>query len=103
MTYPSIRSNVAKIANALRYQKGFTAPDAFVQAWKVVKAKIAMKAGKVAFSYIKKDGTLRPAVGGVAPDDPKKSSGHKYNPLYVRYFDVVAQGFRQFNAAQFAA
>lgn len=102
MTYSNIRSTVAKIANALRYQKGFSASEAFKQAWKIAKAKAAMLTGEFKFTYVKKDGTLRPAVGGVAPEAPK-STGRKYNPLHVRYYDVVAQGFRQFSAARFAA
>ena len=106
--FKSIRSQVATLANALHNQKGFTLSAAFKQAWKVVKAKQEMKAGKVNFTYTKKDGTLRPATGTTAPTltgyTPKGGAKvRKYNPLYVRYYDVDAQGFRQFNAASFAA
>jgi len=107
-TSKSIRSAVAILANALRSKKGFTASAAFKQAWKVVKAKQAMKAGKLSFSYVKKDGSLRPATGTTSPtltgytfrpDSEKRN----YSPLYVRYYDLKAKGFRQFNAATFAA
>lgn len=107
MTYSNIRSQVAILANALRYKEGFTPSDAFKQAWKVIKAKAAMKAGELAFSYTKKDGTIRPAVGTTAPIltgyTPKDAPARNYSPLYVRYYDLTAGGFRQFNAANFAA
>jgi len=108
MTYSNIRRQVAQIANALRHSEGFTASAAFKQAWKVVKAKIAMATGKVKFAYTKKDGTLRPATGTTDPavtGYTKKEGAkvRKFNPIYVRYFDVTAQGFRQFSAASFLA
>jgi len=106
--FKSIRSQVATLANALRNQKGFTLSNAFKQAWKVVKAKAAMAAGKVNFTYVKKDGSLRPATGTTAPTltgYTKKQGAkiRKYNPLYIRYYDLDKGGYRQFAADQFAA
>jgi hypothetical protein len=98
------RSAVATLANALHYQQGFTLSAAWTKAWKVIKLKAAMREGTANFTYTKKDGTSRPAVGTTAPaltgytqkpNAPKRN----YSPLYVRYFDTTADGFRQFAAA----
>lgn len=108
MITSSIRSKVTTLANALRYEMGFTASEAFKQAWKVIKAKVAMALGEVSFTYVKKDGSVRPATGttdcSVTNYTPKANKpAKKRNPLYIRYYDMAAAGFRQFNAATFAA
>lgn len=82
--------------------------EAFKQAWKVVKLKAAMREGTATFTYTKKDGSTRPAIGTTSPTltgyTPKADAPNRnYSPLYVRYYDMTAKGFRQFNAATFAA
>jgi hypothetical protein len=104
-TTNTTRRAVAILANALRYQLGFTASAAWTKAWKVIKLKAAMKAGTAEFIYTKKDGTSRPAIGTTAPSltgyTPKADApARKYSPLNVRYYDTTAEGFRQFAAAR---
>lgn len=58
-----------------------------------------MKKGNSCFSYMKKDGTRRNAVGTIinAPDyDEEKISKHS-NPLVVYYYDVFKEAWRCFN------
>jgi hypothetical protein len=99
------RSQVATLANALHYQQGFTLSAAWTKAWKVIKLKAAMREGTATFAYTKKDGSTRPAVGTTSPAltgyTPKADApARKYSPLYVRYYDTTAEGFRQFAAAR---
>jgi hypothetical protein len=98
------RSQVATLANALHYQQGFTLSAAWTKAWKVIKLKAAMREGTADFTYIKKDGSTRPATGTTSPAltgyTPKADApARNYSPLYVRYYDTTAEGFRQFAAA----
>lgn len=99
------RRAVAILANALRYQQNFTASAAWKKAWQVIKLKAAMKTGTVEFSYIKTDGSIRPATGTTASEitgytPSPEAPARKYSPLNVRYFDTAANGFRQFAAAR---
>lgn len=58
-----------------------------------------MRKGNSYFSYTKKDGTIRNAVGTIinAPDyDEEKISKHS-NPLIVYYYDVDKEAWRCFN------
>jgi hypothetical protein len=104
-TTNTTRRAVAILANALRYQQGFTASAAWTKAWKVIKLKAQLAEGVAAFSYEKKDGTTRPATGTTSPAltgyTPKADAPRRnYSPLYVRYYDTAAGGFRQFAAAR---
>jgi len=97
------RRAVATLANALHYQMNLPRSAAWSKAWKVVKLKKAMRAGKASFTYAKKDGTMRPAAGTLRPDltgYTPKTTGRNYSPLYVRYFDLEKGAFRQFAAAK---
>lgn len=102
-TTNTTRRAVAILANALFHQQGMSASDAWKKAWKVIKLKAAMREGVAEFTFVKKDGSVRPAKGttlpsitGYTPDStaPKRN----YSPLYVRYFDTDRNGFRQFAA-----
>lgn len=104
-TTNNTRRAVAILANALRYQQGFTASAAWKKAWQVVKLKAAMREGTATFTFTKKDGTSRPATGTTAPAltgyTPKANAPRRnYSPLYVRYFDIERAAFRQFAAAR---
>ena len=95
------RSQIAKIANALHYQKGLSLSQAWTKAWKVYRLKKAMRSGFVSFTYTKADGSQRPATGTTAQNltnyTPKGKS-YNYSPLYVRYFDQGKGAYRQFAA-----
>lgn len=100
----SALSYVCRLANELRYREGFTPSDAMTRAWKVYRLKEALRAGTVEFSYIKKDGTVRPAVGTITPvETPSSAPARNYSPLNIRYFDLDAGGYRQFAAARLVA
>jgi len=99
-----IRSAVATLAQALR-KTGLDLSAAFRRAWKVIKLKAQLATGEVSFTYIKKDGSLRPATGTtdietIPADKRPKGTGGNYSPLYVRYFDRAANGYRSFAAAR---
>ena len=101
----TIRSAVATLANALRYQQGFTASAAWTKAWQVIRLKAAMRDGTATFAYQKADGTTRPATGTTDPTltgyTPKPGTPRRnYSPLYVRYYDTDRGAFRQFAAAR---
>lgn len=103
-TTTQIRSAVATLAQALR-KTGLDLSAAFRMAWKTIKMKLKLAAGVVAFTYIKKDGSERPATGttdinAIPVDKRPTGSGRTYSPLYVRYFDLEANAFRQFAAAR---
>lgn len=97
----SDRSQVARIANALHWQKGLTLSASWRKAWKAYRLKKAMRAGAVSFTYIKADGTARPATGTTAQEltgyTPKGSTAN-YSPANIRYFDLDKGAFRQFAA-----
>ena len=98
----SDRRDVATLANALHYQTGLTLSAAWLKAWTTIKLKKAMRAGTVEFTYTKKDGSARAAVGTLSPalaTYTPKGAARNYSPLYVRYFDLEKQSYRQFAAA----
>jgi hypothetical protein len=104
-TTTTTRRAVAILANALRYQQGFTPSAAWTKAWKVIKLKAAMREGQVNFTFTKKDGSQRPATGTLRPEitgyTPKPDAPRRtYSPLYVRYYDTDRGAFRQFAAAR---
>lgn len=68
------------------------------QAWATVKLKAQMQAGPVGFWYIKDDGTTRFAIGHFIPQPTPSDSGKATNPLVVRYFDTLSNGWRSFRA-----
>jgi hypothetical protein len=67
-TPTTTRRAVAILANALRYQQGFTPSAAWTKAWKVIKLKAAMREGVAQFTFTKKDGSQRPATGTLHPE-----------------------------------
>ena len=95
------RSQIARIANALHWQKGLTWSEAWRKAWKAYRLKKAMRTGTASFTYTKKDGTARPATCTTAPEltgyTPKGSTAN-YSPANIRYYDMDKGAFRQFAA-----
>lgn len=95
------RQQIARIANALHWQKNLSLSEAWRKAWKAYRLKKAMRTGTASFTYLKKDGTPRPATGTTAPAltgyTPKGSTAN-YSPANIRYFDLDKGAFRQFAA-----
>ena len=97
----SDRSQIARIANALHWQKGLSLSAAWSKAWKAYRIKKAMRCGVVSFAYTKADGTTRPATGTTAQEltgYTSKGSTANYSPANIRYFDLEKGAFRQFAA-----
>jgi hypothetical protein len=96
-----MRTKIFKLANFLHYQKGLTRSEALKKAWKVIRLKEAMRSDQVEFSFVKKDGTTRHAIGTLqtAVVSPKiKGTGRPYPINQIRYFDIDRAAFRSFNA-----
>lgn len=98
------RRKVAQLANALHYQKGLPLSEAWRKAWKVIKLKKEMQTGAAAFTYQKKDGTIRSATGTTNQQhfNYTRRTDKVYSPLYIRYYDLDRKAFRQFAAERIA-
>lgn len=95
------RSQIARIANALHWQKGLDWSAAWRKAWKAYRLKKAMRTGTAQFTYIKTDGSERQATGTTAQEltgYTSKGSTANYSPANIRYFDLEKGAFRQFAA-----
>ena len=78
-----------------------------VQADKVMLLESEMFNRAVAFSFKKKDGSIREAVGTLDRSRMIQPDGHMWEPkgtermpeqdLFVKFWDCVAQAWRQFN------
>lgn len=75
---------------------GLSLSEALVKAWKAVKLKFAMKKGTIAFKFLKKDGSIREALGTLKDLPVKASKGTKENFKTIAYWDIEAEGFRCF-------
>jgi len=65
--------------------------------------KSALHKGKVKFSYTKKDGTVREALGTLdnkiyGEENEPKGTGYTVPEYNIRYFDLEKEGWRSFNA-----
>lgn len=76
---------------------GFTMAQALKVAWMNIKLKAALKAKEVVFSFKKKDGTTRKAVGTLQGTIAQaKGNGKSSNNVQV-YFDTEKGAWRSFN------
>ena len=95
------RSQIARIANALHWQKKLSLSASWRKAWKAYRLKKAMRTGTASFTYTKADGTARQAIGTTAQEltnyTPKGSTAN-YSPVNIRYYDLEKGAFRQFAA-----
>ena len=93
-----MKKEVMQSAWALVRSAGLTISEALKKSWKAIKLKFAMKVQKVAFSFKKKDGSIREAFGTLAKEffnyEPKGASRENFG--VVKYFDLEAGGFRSF-------
>jgi len=69
--------------------------DALRYAWRVAKLKLRMLAGAVEFAYRKVDGTVRTAVGTLAPKYVDyEYKGQASSCRTLAYYDIERGGFR---------
>lgn len=67
----------------------------------ISKFKKALHDGKVKFSYTKKDGSIRDAVGTLNIDvmgkeNEPKGTGYEIMDSNIRYYDLNSEGWRSF-------
>ena len=96
----NIRSKVFTLANTLYWSNGLTRSESFKKAWKVIRIKEAMKNDQVEFTYQKKDGTTRRAVGTTSSKffSYTRKTDRPTPITVITYFDIEKQGFRAFKA-----
>lgn len=86
-------------------ENDFTMSEAMKLAWSLYKMTQRLKDGVVKFSFKKKDGSIREAVGTLQNDviAPHLKGGERTSNVTdtVIYFDVEAQGFRSFKTTNF--
>lgn len=70
-----------------------TFSEALTHAWRVVKLQISLCLGIVKFSYTKKDGSRREAVGTL-DSVPAVKGERRTNHGVLTYFDLDAQNWR---------
>ncbi len=96
------RSEVLALAWAIRRQNQFlTWGQCQAQAWKVVKLRAALRAGKATFTFQKNDGEVRQAVGTLNAEFfsyTNKGSDRAELPTVIKYFDLEKNAFRSFRA-----
>ena len=78
------------------FKDGFgTFAECLRQAWKVIKLKSQLNKGGVAFKFMKKDGTVREAIGTLL-NVSIKGSGRPTPLNLLAYFDTDKESFRSF-------
>lgn len=76
-----IKSNYSNFAEALK------------AAWRIIKLRLSLKSGVVAFSFKKVDGSIRKAIGTLK-NTPATLGVKATNYAVFTYFDVEANGWR---------
>ena len=93
--YRTARASFPTFSDALRY------------AWKRVKLVAKLRTGSVSFTFRKKDGSERPAVGTLDSSRysyTRKTTGERPTRTdVVRYFDLERGAFRSFRLANLIA
>ena len=93
-TMKDMKTELFKIAHSIK-EKFNSFGEALKSAWRVIKMKIKMKKGNVSFKFVKKDGSIREAVGTLNVDYTHKGSKSK-NYSVFNYFDLESNGWRSF-------
>jgi len=94
-----MRKQVMSSAWQLVKSAGLTLSEALKKAWKAVKLKSKLLSGIVEFSFAKKDGSIRKAIGtlDLALFDYEVKGSKKENYKSITYWDIEANGFRSFS------
>ena len=99
----AVRSKVLSLAHKLCKSANLDFSTAQRKAWAVIRLKAAMQeSAAVSFSYVKKStGEIRPAVGTTKSDcvPVTLGTGKEKPATIVTYFDLDANGWRSFDAA----
>ena len=90
------RAEVLHLTWKLVREAKLTFADALAKAWAALRIKAEMLYKSVSFCYRKDDGTTRYAVGNYVSATETSGTGKRANPLVVRYFDTLADGWRSF-------
>ena len=90
------RSKVLKIAHSIKRVYRISFGEAQKVAWSNVKLKMALHQGPVKFSYKKKDGEIRQAIGTLHNVEPLLIGSNKFqNDIFtLRYYDLEKKDFR---------
>ena len=95
-----MKTQLVTLANKLR-ATGLTLSEAFKRAWAIIKLKAGMSARPTSFFYKKEDGTIREAIGYYGDAPQATASAPAPAGLVIKYFDMVANGWRSFRADRF--
>lgn len=92
-----IQSKVFKLAHKAKSNfKSWS--EALKFAWSKVKFQIKLATSKaVSFSFIKKDGSTRPATGTLQVEYQRKATSKPSVWYIVKYFDLDKNSFRSFD------
>jgi len=74
-----------------------TFSEALKAAWKRIKLVAALKSGIAYFSFTKKDGSIREAIGTLNPTNftyTAKGTAKKINLTIVKYWDIEKRAYR---------
>lgn len=82
-------------------QNGYSRSEALKTAWMLAKVQRGMRAGVVAFAYLKMDGTVREAHGTLAPSVLPATTGgrRRGDPTLMTYYDTDKRSWRCFKKA----
>ena len=88
-----------KTAHNLIKKLGLSLSEALVKAWKAIKFKERLKQGIEVFEFLKKDGSIRKAIGtlDLALFEYEAKGSTKENYSSIAYWDIEAEGFRAFS------
>jgi len=89
------KSEICTIANKM--DRNISRSEAFRKAWAIVKLRQAMQQKVVEFTYQKKDGSIRRAIGTTSGRFfSYESKGGYSSPKVVTYYDMEKKAFRSF-------
>ena len=90
------RKKIMIIAHALKRVYRMSFSEAQKLAWSNTKLRIALCQGPVQFSYKKKNGEIRQAIGTLHNITPLLVGSNKFNSdiLTLRYYDLETKDFR---------
>ena len=92
--------NVMNTAWTIARQTGETFGTCLKKAWANTKLRSALKAGVVRFTFKKKDGSVREAVGTLRDlDYQARTDRRSGNPTLQVYYDLEKEAFRCFKKA----
>lgn len=101
MTFSYFKVQMHKLMKQAWYMVktlGFTISKAMKQAWRNFKLRKALKAGNVSFTFKKKDGSIREAVGTLKENViPPVCGLRTSDPNKVQiFYDVIKEAWRSF-------